>query len=280
MGLGALSLPAATKRKALLIDGQNNHDWKTTSPYLKRYLEETGLFTVDIATTPEKGGDMAAFRPKFKEYAIIVLNYNGEDWSKETESDFVAYVKGGGGVVVVHAANNAFPTWPEFNEMIGLGGWGNRTEKSGPYLRLREGKWVPDLTPGRGGHHGKQHAYKMVLRDGAHPITKGLPAEWMHAQDELYDNLRGPAKNVHVLATAFSDPSTGGNGENEPLLMVLPNGKGRIFHTALGHAAPAVQSVDFIVTYQRGSEWAATGKVTQKLPTDFPTAEKVSQRVP
>jgi len=282
LGLLWIAVPAmaAKKRKALLIDGQNNHDWKTVSPYLKRYLEETGMFTVDIATTPPKGGDMAGFRPKFKDYAVVVLNYNGEDWVKETENDFVAYMKGGGGLVVVHAANNAFPTWPEFNEMIGVGGWGNRTEKSGPYMRLREGKWVPDMTPGRGGHHGKQHAYKMTLRDGEHPITRGLPKEWMHAQDELYDNLRGPGKNLHVLATAFSDPSTGGNGEHEPLLMVLPYGKGRVFHTALGHAAPAVQSVDFIVTYQRGTEWAATGKVTQKLPADFPAADKVSQRVP
>jgi type 1 glutamine amidotransferase len=282
LGLLMSTMPAmaAKKRKALLIDGQNNHDWKTVSPYLKRYLEETGMFTVDIATTPPKGGDMATFRPKFKDYAVVVLNYNGEDWTKETENDFVAYVKGGGGLVVVHAANNAFPTWPEFNEMIGLGGWGNRTEKSGPYMRLREGKWVPDMTPGRGGHHGKQHAYKMILRDGEHPITRGLPKEWMHAQDELYDNLRGPGKNLHVLATAFSDPSTGGNGEHEPLLMVLPYGKGRVFHSALGHAAPAVQSVDFIVTYQRGTEWAATGKVTQKLPADFPAPDKVSQRVP
>lgn len=277
---GGVAAWGAKKRKALLIDGQNNHDWRTISPYLKRYLEETGMFTVEVATTPEKGGDMAKFRPNFKDYAVVVLNYNGEDWVKETEDDFVAYVKGGGGLVVVHAANNAFPTWPEFNEMIGLGGWGNRTEKSGPYLRLREGKWVPDMTAGRGGHHGKQHAYKMILRDGEHPVTKGLPKEWMHAQDELYDNLRGPAKNVHVLATAFSDPSTGGNGEHEPLLMVLPYGKGRVFHTALGHAAPAVQSVDFIVTYQRGAEWAATGKVTQKVPADFPAPDKLSQRVP
>ncbi|MFN0100958.1 MAG: ThuA domain-containing protein [Bryobacteraceae bacterium] len=278
--MGPAPMLAATKRKALLIDGQNNHDWKTTTPYLKRYLEETGMFAVDVATTPAKGGDMTAFRPKFKGYAIVVLNYNGEDWTKETERDFTAYVKGGGGVVVVHAANNAFPTWPEFNEMIGIGGWGGRTEKSGPYMRLRDGKWTMDMTPGRGGHHGKQHEYKMTLRDEEHPITQGLPKEWMHAQDELYDNLRGPAKNVRVLATAFSDPSTGGNGEHEPLLMVLPYGKGRIFHTAIGHAAPAIQSVDFIVTYQRGSEWAATGKVTQRLPADFPPPDKVSQRVP
>lgn len=280
MVLGGLPVLGAAKHRALLIDGQNNHDWKATSPYLKRYLEETGLFSVEVSTTPEKGGDMAAYRPKFTDYAVVVLNYNGEDWPKETEQDFTAYVRGGGGVVVVHAANNAFPNWPEFNEMIGLGGWGGRTEKSGPYMRLREGKWTMDMTPGRGGHHGKQHAYKMTLRDGDHPITRGLPKEWMHAQDELYDNLRGPAKNVHVLATAFSETSTGGNGEHEPLLMVLPYGKGRIFHTALGHALPAMQSVDFIVTYQRGAEWAATGKVTQKLPVDFPSPDKVSQRVP
>jgi uncharacterized protein len=280
IALGAGALRGAGKLRALLVDGQNNHDWKTTSPYLKRYLEETGMFTVDVATTPEKGGDMSGFRPKFKDYTVVVLNYNGEDWSRQTESDFTAYVRNGGGVVAVHAANNAFPDWPEFNEMIGLGGWGGRTEKSGPYLRLRDGKWTPDMTPGRGGHHGKQHAYQLTLRDGEHPITRGLPRKWMHAQDELYDNLRGPAKNVRVLATAFSDPATGGNGEHEPLLMVLPYGKGRIFHTALGHAAPAMQSVDFIVTYQRGAEWAATGKVTQKVPADFPAPDKVSQRVP
>jgi type 1 glutamine amidotransferase len=278
--LAGAPLLGAKRHRALLIDGQNNHDWKATTPYLKRYLEETGLFGVDVLTTPDKGGDMAAFRPKFKDYAIVVLNYNGEDWTPETEKDFVSYMRKGGGLVVVHAANNAFPTWPEFNEMIGLGGWGGRTEKSGPYLRLREGKWVPDMTPGRGGHHGKQHAYKLTLRDGEHPITKGLPKEWMHAQDELYDNLRGPAKNVQVLATAFADPATGGNGEHEPLLMVLPYGKGRVFHTALGHAVPAMQSVDFIVTLQRGAEWAATGKVTQQIPADFPGPDKVSQRVP
>lgn len=277
MGVAALG---AGKKRALLIDGQNNHDWRATTPYLKRYLEETGLFQVDVATTPDKGGDMAAFRPKFKDYAVVVLNYNGEDWTPETEQDFTTYMKRGGGLVVVHAANNAFPTWPEFNEMIGLGGWGGRTEKSGPYLRLREGKWTPDPSPGRGGHHGKQHAYKMNLRDGSHPITKGLPETWLHAQDELYDSLRGPAKNVQVLATAFSDPATGGTGEHEPLIMVLPYGKGRVFHTALGHALPAVQSVDFIVTFQRGAEWAATAKVTQKLPADFPAPDKVSQRVP
>jgi type 1 glutamine amidotransferase len=276
--LPALPALAARKRSALLIDGQNNHAWIQTTPLLQRYLEQTGLFTVTVSTTPPKGGDMEAYRPKFAGHDIVVLNYNGEDWSKTTEADFVRYVRSGGGLVVVHAANNAFPTWPEFNEMIGLGGWGNRNEKDGPYLRLREGKWVPDTQPGRGGSHGAQHPYLITLRDPNHPITKGLPAEWLHAKDELYDRLRGPAKNVRILASAFSDKSTRGTGEHEPLIMVLSYGKGRIFHTCLGHAVEAMQSVDFIVTYQRGAEWAASGKVTQMLPADFPGKDKVSSR--
>jgi uncharacterized protein len=263
----------AAPRKALLIDGQNNHDWRTLSPYLARYLAETGLFTVETATAPPKGGDMEAFRPSFKNYAVVVLNYNGEDWSTATRGDFEKYMRDGGALVVVHAANNAFPSWPAYNAMIGLGGWGGRAESAGPYLRFREGQWVPDATtPGRGGHHGKQHVYKVTLRDGNHPITRGLPPEWLHATDELYDSLRGPAKGVHVIASGFADRAMGGSGEHEPLLMTLRFGKGRIFHTALG------TSVDFIVTLQRGAEWAATGKVTQKMPSDFPGPDKISQR--
>jgi type 1 glutamine amidotransferase len=81
-----------------------------------------------------------------------------------------------------------------------------------------------------------------------------------------------------VLATAYSDPSNAGSGHDEPMLMVLNYGKGRIFHTTLGHDVNALSSVDFIVTFQRGSEWAATGSVTQKVPADFPTANTVSYR--
>jgi type 1 glutamine amidotransferase len=97
----------------------------------------------------------------------------------------------------------------------------------------------------------------------------------MHGKDELYDSLRGPAQDVTVLASAFSDPKTGGTGEHEPLLMVIPFGKGRVFHTALGHGMEAVKCMGFAVTLQRGAEWAATGKVKQKVPENFPTAEKV-----
>ncbi len=269
--------------KVLIVDGQNNHDWKGTTPKLKQYLEETGLFTVDVATTPAPKGDMSQFKPKFSDYKVIVSNYNGEPWTAETKAAFEAFVKGGGGFVSVHAADNSFPEWKAYNEMIGVGGWGNRTEKDGPKLYFQDGKIVRDTSPGAGGHHGARHQFMLVTRDAGHPIMKGLPAKWLHAEDELYDSLRGPAENMTVLATSYSDPSKGGTGHNEPSLMVLTYGQGRVFHTALGHASagqaqPAVGCVGFITTFQRGTEWAATGKVTQKVPADFPTAEQVSVR--
>jgi type 1 glutamine amidotransferase len=274
--LGGLAW-AAPPYKALIIDGQNNHNWKATTPILKKILEETNLFQVDVVTAPP-GKDLAEFKPKFTDYQVVVSNYNGNPWSRETERAFVEYVNNGGGFVSVHAANNSFPQWTEYNEIIGLGGWGGRNEKSGPYIRIKDGKVVRDESAGGGGHHGRPHEFVLETFDKEHPIMAGLPAKWKHTQDELYDRLRGPAKNLTVLATAYSDPATGGTGENEPLLMAISYGKGRIFHTALGHDVPALKCAGFQVTLQRGAEWAATGKVTQKVPDDFPTADKAVSR--
>ncbi len=253
--------------KTLLVDGQNNHQWQKTTPLIKATLEKSGRFAVDVATTPEKGGDMSKFHPKFSDYQVVVSNYNGEPWSKETSAQFVEFVKNGGGFVCVHAADNAFPQWTEYNEMIGVGGWGGRNEKSGPYVRWREGKFDRDTQAGRGGSHGSRHAFEVVVRDPAHPITRGIPSSWMHSEDELYAELRGPASNMQVLATAFSDKATGGTGEHEPMLMVVNFGKGRVFHTTLGHDPVAMSGVGFQVTLQRGAEWAATGTVTQPAVT-------------
>ncbi len=265
--------------RVAIIDGQNNHDWKSTTPILKRQLEDSGLFQVEVFTSPPAGADMSAFEPPFQNFAVVVSNYNGEPWSSHTRAALVDFVRQGGGFVAVHAANNAFPDWPEYNEMIGLGGWGGRTELSGPYLRLRDGTFVRDETPGSGGSHGEQHAFLVVARDSEHPIMSGLPASWMHATDELYDRLRGPAANLTVLATAYADESKGGSGEHEPMLMVIDYGEGRVFHTTLGHSPLAMNCVGFSTTFVRGTEWAATGKVSsQPLPADFPTADEVRVR--
>ncbi|UCE41149.1 MAG: HEAT repeat domain-containing protein [Candidatus Aminicenantes bacterium] len=267
--------------KTLIITGQNNHNWKVSSPILEQILDDSGLFEADIATSPPKGGNMAEFSIDFMPYQLVVLDYNGDDWPDPVKKGFLDFVRSGGGVVVYHAADNAFPKWKEFNRIIGLGGWGNRDEKSGPYVFWQKDKVVSDSSPGVGGYHGDQHAFMVVNRDTSHPITQGLPEKWMQARDELYSLLRGPGENMHILATAYSDPATRGTGRDEPVLFTITYGKGRIFHTVIGHAMgdgppPAMQSVGFIVTFLRGAEWAATGKVTQKIPGDFPAVYRDS----
>ncbi|MCR9198337.1 MAG: ThuA domain-containing protein [Planctomycetaceae bacterium] len=263
--------------KALIVDGQNNHKvWPETTKRMKSYLEETGLFTVDVATAAPKGTD-PDFKPNFSDYAVVVSNFGhgAAAWPEETQKAFEEYVAGGGGFVVVHAADNSFPEWPAYNEMIGLGGWGGRNEKSGPYVYTNDkGDVIRDTSPGRGGSHGKQWEFPVVIRDKDHPITAGMPLEWKHAQDELYDRLRGPAVNMQILATAESQSTM----RHEPMIFTIAYEKGRVFHTPMGHAEYSVECVGFIATFQRGTEWAATGKVTQKLPDDFPTADKASSR--
>ncbi|MCE9544914.1 MAG: ThuA domain-containing protein [Planctomycetia bacterium] len=267
------------KLKVLIVDGQNNHDWRKTTPVMKHALESCGRFQVDVSTAPS-GGDLSSFQPKFSNYDAVLSNYNGGSWSPQTRQSLVDYVHGGGGFVVVHAADNSFPDWPEYNEMTGLGGWGGRNEKSGPYVYYKDGKQVEDKSRGGGGSHGPQHPFQIVVRDPAHPITKDMPITWMHGQDELYTHLRGPAHNMKVLATAYAPKKLNGRDVDEPMLMVLDYGKGRVFHTPMGHADYSMKCAGFTTALQRGTEWAATGKVTIPIPADFPTADKVSNRKP
>ena len=266
--------------KALVIDGQNNHNWRQTTPLISATLQHSGRFDVAVISSPADKEEFAAFAPKFSDYDVVVSNYNGQLWPKAAREAFSKYVREGGGFVSVHAADNAFPNWKDYNRMIGVGGWGRRSEKSGPYVRWREGKIVRDTGPGRGGSHGRRHEFALDVRDAEHPITKGLPKRFLHCADELYDRLRGPAENLTVLATAFSDKKTGGSGEHEPLLMAIDFGEGRCFHTALGHDATAMRCVAFQVTLVRGAEWAATGAVTYEVPEDFPGADEVAVRDP
>jgi hypothetical protein len=267
----------------MILDGESGgpyHDWRGVTTVLKNALGETGLFDVTIVTAPAATGELTTFKPEFSKYSAVVMNYDAPDarWPAALKASFERYVNGGGGLVIVHAADNAFAGWPAFNEMIGVGGWRERTESAGPYWYYRDGKLVSDRAPGRAGSHGQRLPFQVTARNAAHPIMRGLPPSWMHHGDELYARLRGPGKNMTVLATAYSDPKNNGSGYDEPQLIALTFGKGRIFHTTMGHDVEAMRSVDFIVTLQRGTEWAATGAVTQKVPADFPTATSVSVR--
>lgn len=303
--LAALASAAdGDKVKVLIIDGQNNHDWKSTTPFMKKALEDSGRFTVEVATTPQKPAVPAepkdasdaelakykealvkyadlyaayrknppAFNPDFSKYDVVLSNYNGAPWPTEINKGLESALKAGKvGLVIVHAANNSFGGWNEYNDMIGMG-WrgpsgGDRLylDDSGKEVRVPKGQ-------GDGSGHRYSGTFSVVVRDAEHPITKGMPREWMHASDELYDNMRGPIQNIHLLATAYSK----GTKVHEPMIWTVDYGKGRVFHTPMGHDLNGMRCIGFITTLRRGTEWAATGKVTEPIPANFPTPDKTS----
>lgn len=293
------------KIKVLIVDGQNNHgDWPKITAMMKSYLIESGRFEVDVARTqylwqgqkwikdyslddgktykmldrPQADPD---FKPNFSDYQVVISNFgfNAAPWPESTQKAFTKFMNDGGGLVTVHAADNSFPQWREYNEMIGLGGWGGRNESSGPYVYLNDkGDVVKDNSKGGGGGHGPQHEFPLIVRDQEHPIMKGLPKEFLHAKDELYERLRGPALNMNILATAYAAPKFKGSGRHEPTLMTIEFGKGRVFHSTLGHADYSMECVAAITLLLRGTEWAATGEVTLGVPEDFPSADKSRSR--
>jgi len=300
--IGRVDTPALS---ALIVDGQNNHRvWPKSTVMMKRYLEETGLFEVDVyrskptwrgeehpeyyqmfsddgqfhvETPPEQD---ATFAPPFADYDVVISNfgYPASSWPQATRESFEHYMKSGGGFVSVHAADNSFPDWEEYNRMIGVGGWGGRNEEHGPHLYYDSaGELVRDHQAGNAGSHGKKHELQMTKRS-EHPVLSGLPDTWMHTRDECYSNLRGPAEQMQILATAHCLEKENGSGLDEPALMTIEYGDGRVFHTTLGHDTTALSGVGFITTFQRGTEWAATGKVSQDVPADFPDAGKSSSR--
>ncbi len=268
------SLQAADKIKVLLLDGpQKAHKYMDTTPVLKEALEKEALFVVDHSRSSKESCADGSYQPDFSKYDVVVMNegFGAADWPKQTQKAFEEFMAKGGGMVSVHAANNCWPKWKEYNKMTGLGGWGGRNEKSGPYLYLNDdGETIRDDSKGKGGSHGPQHEFEIVVREKEHPIMKGLPPTFMHGPEELYDKLRGPAENVTILASAYSSKDKRGTGRHEPALMAISYGKGRIFHSILGHHVKQIKEGSFVTTFQRGTEWAATGEVTIPVPEDFP----------
>jgi type 1 glutamine amidotransferase len=267
---------AAEKINVLLIDGQNNHTWKATTPVLKEMLAKTDRFNVDVVTTPPGKSPKDAwdsFRPDPSKYGVVLINYTGDPWPKEVNDAFEKYVQNGGGLVFYHAAVFSFPQWAEWNKMMAMGwrapGFGDRVhlDDEGKLVRVPKGE-------GPGGGHGPAQPFEVTIRVKDHPITKGLPEKWQHVKDELYHGMRGPAENMAILATAFSDKTKGGTGCHEPMAWTVSYGKGRVYVCLLGHDAKVLEAPDCQALIPRGCEWAATGEVTLPAPEGLSAAPR------
>ena len=315
--------------RVLIITGRNNHDWRRTTPILKETLEVSGRFAVTVSTCPPsypekrpretpnmtdaekielvesiKAWDAAnrahedaqkaawdTWRPDFLSCDVVVNDYNGGDWPDEVKAGLVEFVNRGGGLVNVHAANNAFGGWPEFNDMLGLGyrppPFGRRLvidPETGEPMEI-----APGTETGKGvkSGHGSKHEFTVINRRIDHPILANLPVAWRHGKDELYHGQRGPAEHLNILASAYSDPKQGGSDFHEPVLWTVDYGKGRVVTTSLGHVwtegqedTDALHCVGFQTLLARSAEWAATGTVTIPVPDGFPYAHRVSLSTP
>jgi type 1 glutamine amidotransferase len=257
VGLRALPQTPATppKLQALIVTGQNNHDWRGTTPVLRKLLESSGRFEVRV-TEEFRGSGPETLAP----YDVVILSYyDGRKpelrWGERADNALLSYVRSGKGLVIYHFALAAFDGWTE-------------------YEKLSAGNWRPNH-----GHHSARHDYTVTVKDADHPIMRGLKATFPEINDELYANLQWqPEGAFHVLATAWDDHSLYKQGEkqpvtgpglNQPVLWTVNYGSGRVFVTALGHDAAAMSSPGFVTTLTRGTEWAATGNVTIPVPTEL-----------
>jgi type 1 glutamine amidotransferase len=277
--------PRGAPLRVLVLDGINNHDWRTATAGISRILSRTGLFAVEVSTSPPREAlpkEWDFWKPEFSRYDVIVNNFNGGEsdqgiqWPDRVKEALETYLQGGGGLVALHAANNAFLPWAAYNQMIGLG-WRKNTYGRG--IRISDRGQVVFIPQGTGldpGHPDRMD-FQIHVRDTHHPITRNMPKTWMHPSEQLTHGQHGPAEGLTILTYAHSPVSQA----NEPMDWVRRYGQGRVYTTMLGHTwvgepNPNLDCVGFQTLFARGVEWAATGGVTIPIPSDFPGPSNIS----
>src|SRR5271155_1011664 len=281
------AMPQRKPMRVLIVDGVNNHDWSAATHAITEILTATGLFSVEVSTSPPREAPPEAWnswRPDFSRYQVVINNFNGGhlengiEWPVSVRESLVKFVRGGGGLVVYHAGNNAFLKWKEYNDMIGLG-WRSKTFGRG--LAVSDDDKIMVIPKGTGLEpgHPERMDFQIHVRDTHHPITAGMPRVWMHPSEQLTHGQHGPAEDLTILTYAHSPVSN----QNEPMDWVRSYGKGRVYTTMLGHTwageqNPNLECVGFQTLLARGVQWAATGAVTIPIPSNFPGPEKVSLR--
>jgi type 1 glutamine amidotransferase len=268
--------------RVLIVDGFNNHDWQLTTRLTKSILESSGLFRVDVSTAPsdQEASGWATWRPMFSQYDVVMQNCNSHGgrpiWPEEVQRELERYVADGGGLYIFHSANNAFPQWPDYNLMIGLG-W--RDKNFGDAITIDSDEAVIRIPAGQGGNtnHG-QRINALITSMSNHPIHDSLPKQWKAADLEIYRYARGPAKNMTVLSYA-KEPET---GLNFPIEWTVSYGKGRIYNSTYGHVwkgdtnPNGMRCVAFQTILIRAVEWLSNKEISWPTPDNFPTKEAIS----
>jgi len=215
-----------TNRKVVIVTGIDypGHKWKETAPVLADLLRKDPRLQVDVVETP-------AFlaSPKLNEYNAVVLhfmNWETPDPGEQARQNLAHFVSEGGGMVLVHFACGAFQGWPEFEKLAGR-------------------VYDPKLRP-----HDPYGPFQVTMTAVDHPITRGLqPFETV---DELYTCLAGNTP-IEIIAQAKSKV----DGKDYPMGFVLNYGKGRVFHSVLGHDVKAFAAPGVGELFRRATAWSA-----------------------
>lgn len=245
-----VKIKPSQKISVLILTGQNNHDWKATTPVLKRILESSGRFTVTVTEHPE-----LCTSQSLKPYNVILSNWNTygggpvKTWPATARDGIINFVRSGKGFVVVHAGSSSFYNWAAYQQMVAA-------------------TWMNGVT-----WHAPKHMFYVHITDPSNPITHGMRI--FVTDDELWNNTM-VQPGVQSLAAGYSDKTTGGSGIDEPILFVRRFGKGRTCALMLGHDAAAMSDIGFQTLLARGTEWAATGKVTIPIPRMALSAKQLS----
>ncbi len=213
-------------RKVIIVTGIDypGHKWKETAPALAGELRKDPRLKVDVVEKPE-----FLASEKLRDYRVVVLhfmNWETPDPGEQARQNLARFVREGGGVVAVHFSCGAFQGWPEFEKIVGR-------------------VYDPKL---RG--HDPYGSFQVAMTDVDHPITHGLKP--FDITDELYTCLAGQVP-IQVLAESKSKV----DGKNYAMAFVLKYGKGRVFHSPLGHDVGALTNPGAAELFRRGCAWAA-----------------------
>lgn len=251
---GLLFAQAPRQLRALVVTGESDHDWRTTTPYIVAALRDSGRF--DVKVTEAFAGSTAA---TLRAFDVLVIDYHGPRWGEQTEQAVEGFLRSGKGMLSVHETSYAFggfevkttgfkptgiiePAWPEWRRMIGA------------YWKTLSNA------------HSKYHTFTVKYINPDHPLAKGTGGSFL-ATDELYHGII-LLPEAQVIATAYSDVAQHGTGRDQPIVWSVRYGAGRSVHTTLGHDAQARARPGFLALMARGAEYAATGAVT--IPAEVP----------
>jgi len=211
--------------RVLVVSGEDHpaHNWKATGPVVRKVLEQDKRFDVRIVEDREFLASEALF-----DYDVLFLHfkdYKPTAREEQIRENLMKFTSGGKGLVVFHFACGAFGEWPEFEKIAGKV-WDKKTG------------------------HDRRREYTVNITDKEHPITRGMKD--FQADDELYICLTGK-QPVKVLATSRSEIT----GKDHPMAFALEYGKGRVFHTPLGHDTRSIEMPGVGELIRRGCLWTA-----------------------